>query len=161
MTLILDADDLVGVLDYPTAIDVVEGAFRDLGSGKVVMPVRLTIRVEAHEGVSTFMPAYLLGKDELGIKVVSAFVRNREIWPPDGYRFDTSPGRQEWNADGHRGRHLRDCRQNCGRECGGDEVHGSGRRVDAGDLRFRGPGGDPPPSDLRGAKVRWGSRKLA
>ena len=127
MTLILDADDLVGVLDYPTAIDVVEGAFRDLGSGKVVMPVRLTIRVEAHEGVSTFMPAYLLGKDELGIKVVSAFVRNREIWPPDGYRFDTSPGRQEWNVDGHRGRHLRDCRQNCGRECGGDEVHGSGK----------------------------------
>ena len=45
MTLILDAEDLVGVLDYPTAIDAVEGAFRDLGSGKVVMPVRLTIRV--------------------------------------------------------------------------------------------------------------------
>jgi len=78
MTLILDADDLVGVLDYPTAIEAVEGAFRDLGSGKVVMPVRLTIRVEAHEGVSAFMPAYLPGKDQLGIKVVSAFGRNRE-----------------------------------------------------------------------------------
>ena len=76
MTLVLDADDLVGVLDYPMAIEAVEGAFR--GSGKAVMPVRHTIRVEAHEGLSAFMPAYLPGKEELGIKVVSAFARNRE-----------------------------------------------------------------------------------
>jgi len=78
MTLILDAKDLVGILDYPTAIEAVEGAFRDLGSGNAVMPVRHTIRVEAHEGTSVFMPAYLTGKDQLGIKVVSAFARNRE-----------------------------------------------------------------------------------
>ncbi len=78
MTLILDANDLVGVLDYPTAIEAVDGAFRDLGSGNALMPVRHTIRVEAHEGVSAFMPAYLPGKDQLGIKVVSAFGRNRE-----------------------------------------------------------------------------------
>ena len=78
MTLILDAKDLVGVLDYPTAIEAVEGAFRDLGSGNAVMPVRHTIRVEAHEGTSVFMPAYLTRKDQLGIKVVSAFARNRE-----------------------------------------------------------------------------------
>src|SRR2546428_10841645 len=87
MTLILDADDLVGVLDYPTAIDAVEGAFRDLGSGRVVMPVRLTIRVEAHEGVSAFMPAYLPGKGparnqgRLGLREEQG-----EIWPPDGYQ---------------------------------------------------------------------------
>ncbi len=63
MTLILDANDLVGVLDYPTAIEAVDGAFRDLGSGNAFMPVRHTIRVEAHEGVSAFMPAYLPRKD--------------------------------------------------------------------------------------------------
>ena len=78
MTLILDANDIVGILDYPTAIEAVEEAFRDLGSGNAVMPVRHTIRVEAHGGVSAFMPAYLPGKDQLGIKVVSAFAKNRE-----------------------------------------------------------------------------------
>jgi len=66
------------VLDYPAAIGAVEGAFRDLGAGSAVMPVRLTIRVEPHEGVSSFMPAYLPGKDQLGVKVVSAFHKNRE-----------------------------------------------------------------------------------
>lgn len=55
-----------------------EEAFRDLGSGKAVMPVRLTIRVEPHEGVSNFMPAYLAGKDQLGVKIVSGFQRNKE-----------------------------------------------------------------------------------
>jgi len=78
MTLVLDANDLARVLDYPMAIEAVEGAFRDLGSGKAVMPVRHTIRIEAHEGLSAFMPAYLPGKEQLGIKVVSAFARNRE-----------------------------------------------------------------------------------
>ena len=78
MVLVIDAVDVERVLDYPTAIGAVEDAFRDLGSGKAVMPVRLAIRVEPHDGMSSFMPAYLSGKNQLGIKIVSGFQRNKE-----------------------------------------------------------------------------------
>ncbi len=78
MVLVIDQPTLERVLDYPTAIAAVEGAFKDLGAGSAVMPVRLSIRVDPHEGLSSFMPAYLPGKDQLGVKVVSAFHGNRE-----------------------------------------------------------------------------------
>src|SRR5438445_4841510 len=162
MTLILDADDLVGVLDYPTAIDAVEGAFRDVGSGKVVMPVRLTIRVEADEGVSPFMPACLPEKDQLGIKVVSAFGRNREKFGLPTVigsilLLDAKSGMSMAIVDGSYVTAVR----TAAASAVATKYMARGRRVDAGDLRFSGPGGDPPPSDLRGAKVRRVSRKLA
>ena len=78
MVLVIDEPTLGRVLSYPSAIGAVEEAFRDLGAGRAVMPVRLTIRVEPHEGASSFMPAYLPGKDQLGVKVVSAFRKNKE-----------------------------------------------------------------------------------
>lgn len=78
MVLVIDEPTLGRVLSYPSAIAAVEEAFRDLGSGQAVMPVRLTIRVEPHEGTSSFMPAYLPGKDQLGVKIVSAFRKNKE-----------------------------------------------------------------------------------
>lgn len=78
MVLVIDRTDLERVLDYPAAISAVEEAFRELESNKAIMPVRLTIRVEPHDGVSNFMPAYLSGKDQLGIKVVSGFQKNKE-----------------------------------------------------------------------------------
>jgi alanine dehydrogenase len=78
MVLVIDESDVAKVLDYSTAIGAVEDAFREQGSGNTVMPVRLTIRVDRHEGVSAFMPAYLPGRDSLGIKVVSAFQKNKK-----------------------------------------------------------------------------------
>jgi len=64
------------------AIEIVRGAFAQLSAGKAVVPLRINLPVERHEGVTLIMPAYLSESDDLGVKIVSIFPRNPEMGLP-------------------------------------------------------------------------------
>ena len=87
MVLVLTASEIDCVLDYQTAVDAVEDTFRELGANRVVMPPRSVMEVVAEDGWASAMPAYLPGKNQLGVKVVSAFRNN-----PKKYNLPTITG---------------------------------------------------------------------
>jgi alanine dehydrogenase len=87
MVLVLSASEIERVLDYQTAVDAVEDSFREVGANRVVMPPRSVMEVAAEDGWASAMPAYLPGKNQIGVKVVSAFRNN-----PKKYNLPTISG---------------------------------------------------------------------
>ncbi|MBU1023169.1 ornithine cyclodeaminase family protein [bacterium] len=87
MTKLLSRNDVVNVLKMEDTIDILEKAFRDLASGKAVMPQRTPISSEDHGGLALFMPAYLKGMGALGAKVVTVYKDN-----PKKYKIPTVLG---------------------------------------------------------------------
>ncbi|MBI3762064.1 MAG: ornithine cyclodeaminase family protein [Chloroflexi bacterium] len=73
---ILSSTDVVKALPMAEAIAAMKDAFAQLSAGEATVPLRPKIEVAAHAGVSLFMPAYLAGKGDLAIKVVSVFSNN-------------------------------------------------------------------------------------
>lgn len=78
--LILRATDVPRALPMAEAIEAVKRAYRALSAGEVEMPLRLSLPVAPHEGVSLFMPAYVHTPHEeaLAVKVVSVFPHNEK-----------------------------------------------------------------------------------
>ena len=76
MVLVLGRKDVEAVLTMKDTLVAVENAFRELGSGNVEMPHRLTVRVNKYMGLVESMPAYIGGIDALGMKLISAYVEN-------------------------------------------------------------------------------------
>ena len=76
MVLVLTRKDVESVLTMKDTLVAVEGAFRELAEGTANLPLRPTIQLKKHNGLITFMPAYLGGMDSLGVKVVSVFPDN-------------------------------------------------------------------------------------
>jgi ornithine cyclodeaminase/alanine dehydrogenase len=87
MVLFLSRKDVESALTMHDAINTVEKAFREHGLRTVNMPVRPVIRVEQHNGLVTFMPAYMEGMDALGVKVISTYPDN-----PSKYHLPTILG---------------------------------------------------------------------
>ncbi len=78
--LILRSADVPRALPMGEAIEAVKRAYAALSAGRAEVPLRLSLPVKAHEGVSLFMPAYVQdeGGEALAVKVVSVFPHNRE-----------------------------------------------------------------------------------
>ena len=76
--LVLTAADVRKALPMRAAIAAVEEAYRAISAGEAEVPLRLSLPVKPHEGVSLFMPAYVHaeGEEALTVKVVSVFPRN-------------------------------------------------------------------------------------
>ncbi len=76
--LILRATDVPRALPMAEAIEAVKRAYQALSGGQAEMPLRLSLPVKPHDGVSLFMPAYVYTPEEeaLAVKVVSVFPRN-------------------------------------------------------------------------------------
>jgi ornithine cyclodeaminase/alanine dehydrogenase len=87
MVLVLTRKDVQSVLTMKDTISAVEGAFRELAQGTADMPLRPVIRPKKHNGMVSFMPAYLGGMDGLGVKVVSIYPDN-----PTKYNQPTTLG---------------------------------------------------------------------
>ena len=84
--LILTAEEVRRALPMRAAIAAVEDAYRALSAGQAEVPLRLSLPVAPHEGVSLFMPAFVGGEDEaLTVKVVSVFPHNPERNMPTIY----------------------------------------------------------------------------
>jgi ornithine cyclodeaminase len=68
-----------------TAIEGMKAAFRQLSAGSAQFPLRSRVEIEAYEGVTLIMPAYLSETQDLAVKVVSVFPRNISISEPTIY----------------------------------------------------------------------------
>ncbi|MFB0543560.1 MAG: ornithine cyclodeaminase family protein [Candidatus Bathyarchaeia archaeon] len=78
MTLYLTQKDVESVLDMKGAIEAVEDGFREMGLGRVEMPARVYLHFEEYNGVLIAMPAYIMGLDAAGLKVVTVHPGNPE-----------------------------------------------------------------------------------
>lgn len=76
--LVLDGEAVRRALPMEAAIEVMRQAFAALCEGRAVVPERIHLDVEPHDGVTLVMPALVEGEDEaLGVKVVSLFAGNQ------------------------------------------------------------------------------------
>ncbi|HEY58476.1 MAG TPA: ornithine cyclodeaminase [Anaerolineae bacterium] len=78
--LVLRATDVLRALPMAEAIEAVKRAYQALSAEEAEVPLRLSLPVAPHEGVSLFMPAYVHTSQEeaLAVKVVSVFPHNVE-----------------------------------------------------------------------------------
>lgn len=74
MTLILNRNDVISVLQMSDCMDIVEKAFAELANGTAVLPLRTGIKPP--DGISLYMPAYLKGMGALACKVVTVYKDN-------------------------------------------------------------------------------------
>jgi alanine dehydrogenase len=74
MTLILNRNDVISVLQMQDCMDVVEKAFAEFANGTAVLPLRTGIKPP--DGVSLYMPAYLKEMGALACKVVTVYKDN-------------------------------------------------------------------------------------
>jgi ornithine cyclodeaminase/alanine dehydrogenase len=86
MTLILNRQDVMTVLQMKDCIDVLERAFTELSNGSAVLPLR--IGIPGAEGINLYMPAYLKQMNALACKVVSVYKNN-----PQKHNLPTTIGK--------------------------------------------------------------------
>lgn len=74
MTLILNRNDVISVLQMNDCMNAVEKAFGELSNGTAVLPLRTAIKPP--DGLSLYMPAYLKESGALACKVVTVYKDN-------------------------------------------------------------------------------------
>jgi len=62
--LVLSKEEVRQALPMREAIDAVKEAYRALSAGRAEVPLRLSLPVAPHDGVSLFMPAFVGGEEE-------------------------------------------------------------------------------------------------
>jgi len=73
---ILSRSDVQKSLTMQDAIALVRDAFAQLSLNQATVPVRVSIPIQKHDGVTLFMPAHLHTSDALAIKIVSVHNQN-------------------------------------------------------------------------------------
>jgi ornithine cyclodeaminase len=83
---ILDQEQVTSLLGMRECIGVMEDAFRALGSGGAVQPLRSVLLVPGGVGAFGVMPAYLAPPGALGVKAITVFPGN------EGTEYDSHQG---------------------------------------------------------------------
>lgn len=73
---ILARADVQKSLSMKDAIAIVRDAFVQLSAHQATVPVRVPIPLQAHDGITLFMPAHLHASDALAVKIVSVHNQN-------------------------------------------------------------------------------------
>lgn len=73
---VLTQEDVRKALPMSKAIEAIKTAFAQLSTGEANVPLRTSLDVPRHDGVTFFMPAYLAADDAMAIKIVSVFGDN-------------------------------------------------------------------------------------
>jgi len=76
MIRVLARGDVESALPMSAAIEAVKAAFVQLSKSRAEMPMRSSLEVSAHSGVTLVMPGYLRGDDAMAVKIVSVFNDN-------------------------------------------------------------------------------------
>jgi ornithine cyclodeaminase/alanine dehydrogenase-like protein (mu-crystallin family) len=76
--LILSRDDLKRVLDPAELFEAITAGFQQLAEGQWTIPLRTSIEMPVHRGLSLFMPAYSEGLGAAGVKLVTVMNGNAE-----------------------------------------------------------------------------------
>jgi len=72
----LSAEDVRKTLSMAEAIEAVKGAFVELSRGEAVVPSRTPMALPDPQGGALFMPVYLPGCEQIGLKTVTLFQEN-------------------------------------------------------------------------------------
>ena len=80
MTLILNREDVVKLLNMKDCMNAVERAFGELACGSAVLPLR--INITPPDGLALYMPAYLKEMNALACKVVTVYKNNPALEQP-------------------------------------------------------------------------------
>jgi alanine dehydrogenase len=75
-TLILNRDEVEGILSMEACMDVMSGAFESLERGKSLQPLRSLMRLPTQKGLLGMMPGYTGENNIFGIKSISVFPEN-------------------------------------------------------------------------------------
>ncbi len=78
----LNQNDVKSVLSMPSAMDVVEKAFKQHGLKKVQMPPKTYLYFDKHNGDLRTMPSFLETQDITGVKIVNVHPDNLKIGLP-------------------------------------------------------------------------------
>ncbi|MGP8331206.1 MAG: alanine dehydrogenase [Methanosarcinaceae archaeon] len=78
----LNQNDVKSVLSMPSAMDVVEKAFKQHGLKKVQMPPKTYLYFDKHNGDLRTMPSFLETQDITGVKIVNVHPDNMKIGLP-------------------------------------------------------------------------------
>lgn len=73
---VLSREDVRRALPMRQAIEEMKRAFAQLSQGQALVPLRVSLPVERHNGVTLFMPGYLGADDRMAVKIVSVFNDN-------------------------------------------------------------------------------------
>jgi len=73
---ILSGRDVTRCLDMKMAIQTMEKAFSQLSAHRAKVPLRTSLEIDEHNGVSLFMPAYLPETGQIALKTVCVFKNN-------------------------------------------------------------------------------------
>lgn len=73
---ILSRADVQRALSMADAIPIVRQAFVQLSTNAATVPLRVPVPLQAHDGVTLFMPAHLHTSDALAVKIVSVHNQN-------------------------------------------------------------------------------------
>lgn len=82
---ILNAHEVRTALPMNIAIEAMKKAFAQLSAGSAQFPLRSKLEIEAYNGVTLIMPAFLSETKDLAVKVVSVFPQNVTISEPTIY----------------------------------------------------------------------------
>lgn len=78
LVLILDEKDVGELIDIPSTVQGLEEAFKELGHGKVLMPVRTRLSLPGSFGTIRLMPAALVDSKISGLKVLAGTAGHRK-----------------------------------------------------------------------------------
>ncbi len=78
MVLILDENNVEELIDIPSTVQRLEEAFKELGRGKVMMPVRTRLSLPESFGTIRLMPAALIDSKISGLKVLCGTAGHRK-----------------------------------------------------------------------------------
>ena len=73
---ILSRADVQRALTMQDAIAIVRDAFAQLATNQATVPLRVSVPITQHDGVTLFMPAHLHTSDALAVKIVSVHNQN-------------------------------------------------------------------------------------
>jgi alanine dehydrogenase len=76
MIRILSAADVRQALPMSHAVEAIQKAFAQLSTRQADVPLRVSLQIPRHNGVTLFMPGYLAGDDRMAVKIVSVFNDN-------------------------------------------------------------------------------------
>jgi ornithine cyclodeaminase len=78
--LILSAEDLRRAVSMEQAMEAISSAFAQLADQQADVPLRARLAVPPQEGLALVMPAYLAESGALGLKLLTIFPHNQELY---------------------------------------------------------------------------------
>ncbi|HWR61553.1 MAG TPA: ornithine cyclodeaminase family protein [Clostridia bacterium] len=76
MIRIIKKSQVEQLVDMQAAIELLDKVFISYGKGKLCLPLRTQVPVEAHNGCILYMPVYLPEMEALGCKIITVFPDN-------------------------------------------------------------------------------------